>query len=80
MTFLYTLLTLASCFVMAAASPFQLTIFDTTSPLNGQVLNAAGGFFTGLSGPATYCPANQGIVCPAGNVTLLAGMDALWVC
>ena len=76
---LFALLAASSCLVVVAATPFQLTIFDTTSPLNGDVLNAAGGFFLGLSQPATYCPTNQGIVCPAGNETLFAGLDALWV-
>jgi hypothetical protein len=80
MTFLRPLLPIAIYVSLAAAGIFQLSIFDIESPLNGQIVNAAGeAFYAGLSGPASYRPQQGASDCPVGNTTLLAGMDALWV-
>jgi hypothetical protein len=81
MTFVRSLLSIAACANIVAATIFQTAIFvaDEDSPLNGQVVNAAGSaFYVGLSKPATYCPAPT--QCPGGTTTLFAGMDSLWVC
>lgn len=77
MTLLRPLLSVTSLAGVVAAV-FQTTIFDAESPLNGQVLNAAGGgFHLGLSKPSSFCPpATQ---CPGGTTTLFAGVNALWV-
>jgi hypothetical protein len=79
MTFLRSILPIATWAGVVAASIFQLTIFDTDSTLNGQAVNAAGGaFYLGLSEPSSYCPSGT-TQCPEVTTTLFAGMDALWV-
>lgn len=78
MTFIRPLLSIAACASFAAGSLFQLIVFDGESPLNGQMINAAGGaFYLGLSQPSTFCPPST--QCPAGTSTVFAGMNSLWV-
>lgn len=77
MTLLRPFLSIAS-WATVVAGVFQTTIFDAESPLNGQVLNAAGGgFHLGLSKPGSFCP--HPTDCPGGATTLFASMNALWV-
>ncbi|PSS18556.1 hypothetical protein M430DRAFT_42224 [Amorphotheca resinae ATCC 22711] len=65
MTFLRPLLPIATYVSLAAAGIFQLSIFDIESPLNGQIVNAAGeAFYAGLSSPASYCPHQGASECP----------------
>jgi hypothetical protein len=43
------------------------------SELDGQIINAAGlGFYLGLAGPSSYCPA-QVQICPKGDSTVVYG-------
>lgn len=80
MPLLHYFLSILSTISLAAASTFQLTIFDT-GPLNGQLVSAsAESFYLGLSGPATYCPPDEEGACPTTNETLFAGLTALAVC
>ncbi|KAI1380091.1 hypothetical protein F4677DRAFT_441416 [Hypoxylon crocopeplum] len=63
---------------LASATTYFLTVFAPDTNIDGALLNAAGqGFYSGTSGPATYCPENVK-PCPEVQGTLvyegLAGM------
>ncbi|KAI1644656.1 uncharacterized protein F4817DRAFT_367408 [Daldinia loculata] len=48
---------------LASATTYFLTVFAPDTEVDGALLNAAAqGFYTGISGPETYCP--KGISCP----------------
>ncbi|KAI1100080.1 hypothetical protein F4804DRAFT_58149 [Jackrogersella minutella] len=56
---------------LASATTYFLTVFAPDTTVDGALLNAAGqGFYTGTSGPATYCPDNVN-PCPKVQGTLV---------
>ncbi|KAI1637908.1 hypothetical protein F4809DRAFT_640015 [Biscogniauxia mediterranea] len=64
---------------LASATTYSISVFAPDTVVDGAQLNAAGqSFYTGISGPSTYCPASQGAACPSTHKTLvyanLAGM------
>lgn len=64
-----------------SAAIFTLTTHLLGSPLDGQVINAAGSaFYLGLPGPSAYCPESVDPNCPNATATVFAGMTALDVC
>ncbi|KAI0887765.1 uncharacterized protein GGS22DRAFT_185144 [Annulohypoxylon maeteangense] len=57
---------------LASATTYFLTVFAPDTNVDGALLNAAGqGFYTGTSGPATYCPDDIGKKCPEVQGTLV---------
>ncbi|KAI1410679.1 hypothetical protein F5Y13DRAFT_70807 [Hypoxylon sp. FL1857] len=65
---------------VASATSYFLTVFAPDTNVDGGLFNAAGqGFYTGTSGPATYCPDNVK-PCPEVQGTLVhAGMTGMAV-
>lgn len=63
----------------SATGQFTLTVYQPASPLNDQVVNAAGLAFYVGGEPATYCPLTDPTLCPVGNQTIFAGMSDLFV-
>ncbi|KAI2463560.1 hypothetical protein F4781DRAFT_426282 [Annulohypoxylon bovei var. microspora] len=58
-----------ACSGLASATTYFLTVFAPDTNIDGALLNAAGqGFYTGTSGPATYCPDEIGKKCPEVQV------------
>jgi len=73
------MMTFATAQAQQGPGQFTLTVYQPGSPLDGQVVNADGeAFFLGGS-TSSYCPLTDQTQCPAGNQTVFAGMDALWV-
>lgn len=66
---------------IASASICSLTVYCPFTGIDGSALNAMGnGFFTGTSGPATYCPTEVGGDCPPVQGTLVdVAMSAMSV-
>jgi hypothetical protein len=59
---------------LAAAEVSTLTVYHLGHHLHGKKIQAAAqGFYTGLSGPSTYCPASVGSSCPNATETVIAG-------
>ncbi|KAI1452091.1 hypothetical protein F4805DRAFT_55737 [Annulohypoxylon moriforme] len=59
---------------LASATTYFLTVYSPDTNVDGALLNAAGqGFYTGTSGPATYCPSEIGNKCPEVQGTLVYG-------
>jgi len=78
------MVSLLSLLTFAATSAAQLITFAASlpgSPLDGQVINAAGNlFYLGLSSPATYCPSTVVANCPPVTGTVAsADLTALFV-
>ncbi|KAG0645807.1 hypothetical protein D0Z07_7908 [Hyphodiscus hymeniophilus] len=63
----------------SVAGQFTLTIYQPSSALHGQIVNAAGEAFHLGGSPASYCPLTNLTLCPAGNQTIFAGMGAMFV-
>ncbi|KAI1077281.1 hypothetical protein F5B20DRAFT_279768 [Whalleya microplaca] len=64
-------LLLLACSAFAAATTYSLTVFAPGTTIDGAELNAAGqAFYTGTSGPATFCP-NDESHCPQVQGTLV---------
>ncbi|KAH9998183.1 hypothetical protein F4779DRAFT_165828 [Xylariaceae sp. FL0662B] len=64
-------LLLLACSAFASATTYTLTVFAPGTTIDGAELNAAGqAFYTGTSGPATYCP-NDASACPQVQGTLV---------
>ncbi|CAJ2505690.1 Uu.00g130840.m01.CDS01 [Anthostomella pinea] len=56
---------------LASATAYSIATFAPGTVIDGANLQAAGsGFYTGISGPATYCPENIG-KCPEVHGTLV---------
>ncbi|XDG05956.1 hypothetical protein ABKA04_005571 [Annulohypoxylon sp. FPYF3050] len=66
---------------LASATAYFLTVFAPDTNIDGAALNAAGqGFYSGTSGPATYCPEDVGKRCPEVQGTLVySGMTGMAV-
>lgn len=66
---------------LASATAYFLTVFAPDTNIDGASLNAAGqGFYSGTSGPATYCPEDVGKKCPEVQGTLVySGMTGMAV-
>ncbi|KXJ88478.1 hypothetical protein Micbo1qcDRAFT_178100 [Microdochium bolleyi] len=64
---------------VAAATSFTLSAYAPGTEVDGAVLNAAASaFYTGISGPATYCPIDTG--CPEiGGTVVYDGLTAMAV-
>lgn len=64
---------------LAAATTFTLSAYAPGTEVDGAVLNAAGSaFYTGITGPATYCPIDTG--CPeVGGTVVFDGLTAMAV-
>jgi len=83
MLYLNNLATLVVAFVTVANC--QKYLLRTSLPshsLDGQLINAQGrAFYTGLSGPATYCPTVVEPNCPKNpyGTTIFAGLIGLQV-
>ncbi|KAI1503471.1 hypothetical protein F5X99DRAFT_407053 [Biscogniauxia marginata] len=65
---------------LASATTYSISIFAPDTVVDGAHLNAADQtFYTGISGPATYCPTNQES-CPNTHETLVyAGLTGMAV-
>ena len=76
------LIFLASAGVAIASDTFSLAVFAPDTKVDGELLNAAGqSFYTGTSGPATYCPSSSVSSCPEVEGTLVtAGFHSMAVC
>ncbi|KAI5918170.1 hypothetical protein F4810DRAFT_715721 [Camillea tinctor] len=66
---------------LASATTYSISIFAPNTAIDGAHLNAARqSFYTGISGPSTYCPTNQGSSCPSTHKTLVyAGLTGMAV-
>ena len=75
------LMFLASAGVVSASASFSLAVFAPDTKVDGETLNAAGqSFYTGTSGPATYCPSDSATECPEVQGTLVTrGLNSMAV-
>lgn len=73
------ILSLLSLAAAAGATSFTLSAYAPGTEVDGAVLNAAGSaFYTGITGPATYCPLELG--CPnIGETVVYDGLTAMAV-
>ncbi|KAH7028081.1 uncharacterized protein B0I36DRAFT_365197 [Microdochium trichocladiopsis] len=72
-------LSLLSCAAVVTATTFTLSAYAPGTEVDGAVLNAAASaFYTGITGPATYCPIEHG--CPEiGGTVVYDGLTAMAV-
>ena len=75
------LMFLASAGVVSASATYSLAVFAPDTKVDGESLNAAGqSFYTGTSGPATYCPSDNAYECPEVQGTLVTrGLNSMAV-
>ncbi|KAI8635516.1 hypothetical protein F5Y19DRAFT_13709 [Xylariaceae sp. FL1651] len=66
---------------LVSAQGFSITAFSPGSTVDGAQIQAAdNGFYTGISGPSTYCPILPSVSCPEVVGTLVASfMEAMAV-
>lgn len=66
---------------LTSAATFRITIYAPGTIIDSADLDASGNaFYTGLTGPSTYCPSQIGRRCPAPQGTLVyQGMTGMAV-
>ncbi|ORY61528.1 uncharacterized protein BCR38DRAFT_411394 [Pseudomassariella vexata] len=66
---------------LASAESFSISVYSPGTEIHGANLDAAAlGFYSGMSGPATYCPPEVGTYCPPVEGSLVTfGMGGMAV-
>lgn len=77
-------LILVTSAALASATGYSITAYAPGTQIGGALFHAAAlSFFTGMRGPATYCPDTveaQGACPPVVGTLVEAGMTAMHVC